>query len=313
MKEHGRRDMSILIFGHKNPDTDSVISSLVMTEFYKQQGLEATACMLGEVSLETKFILDYLNIDSPKYLEKVQPGQDVVLVDHNEFGQSVDGIEEANIIRVVDHHRVANFQTASPLDMRVMPVGCTSTILYKLFEENGLTIDKKIATLMVSAICSDTLIFKSPTTTKADEEVCRKLADEFNINLEEYGMEMLKAGTNLSAKSDSEVMSIDSKQFSVGEKLFEVAQVNTADIDELVNSRLEGLKQVMNSKITSDKLDLFILMITDIVNSNSLLIPLGNEQSITQFEDDFKVKLKDGKILLEGVVSRKKQIVPNLR
>lgn len=305
--------MSILIFGHKNPDTDSITSSLLMEEFYKQQGIEATACRLGEVSLETQYILDYLQIQPPQFIDSINPGQDVVLVDHNEFGQSVSGIEEANIIRVVDHHRIANFQTAAPLEMRVMTVGCTATIMYLLFIENNLEITQKVATLMVSAICSDTLIFKSPTSTKVDEDVCRQLASDFGIDINTYGMEMLKAGTDLSAKSDGEVMSIDSKQFSVGDKLFEVAQVNTADIDELVASRLSGLQTVMTNKISTDNLDLFILMITDIVNSNSLLVPLGNKDAIAKFENDFSVKLVDGKVLLEGVVSRKKQIVPNLK
>lgn len=305
--------MSILIFGHKNPDTDSVISSLIMEEFCRQQGIDAVACMLGEVSLETKYILDYLNVDAPKYLDKVEAGQEVILVDHNEFGQSVEGIENATILRVVDHHRVANFNTAGPLDMRLMPVGCTATIMNMLFKENGLTIDKKIATMMISAICSDTLLFKSPTTTKVDEDIARGLAAEFDIDIENYAMEMLKAGTDLSSKTDQEVMSIDSKQFSVGDRLFEVAQVNTADINELTATRLAGLVEVMEAKIANDGLGMFLLMITDIVNSNSLLVPRGNQAEIEKFEQNFNTKLENGQVLLEGVVSRKKQIVPNLK
>lgn len=305
--------MSILIFGHKNPDTDSVMSSLIMAEFCSQMNIDATACMLGAVSLESQFILDYLNIDAPKFIDSVEEGQEVILVDHNEFGQSVDGIEKATIVRVVDHHRVANFNTAAPLDMRLMPVGCTATILNMLFKENNLIIDGKTATMMVSAICSDTLLFKSPTTTQTDIDVATALAKEFEIDLDTYAMDMLKAGTDLSSKSNSEVMSIDSKQFNVGETKYEVAQVNTADIDGLVAERLDGLVEVMDAKVASDNLDLFIVMITDIVNSNSLLVPRGTEAAIVSFEESFDVKLEDGKILLEGVVSRKKQIVPNLK
>lgn len=305
--------MNILIFGHKNPDTDSIISSLIMEEYCRQQGINATACRLGEISLETQYILDYLNIEAPKLIDKVEEGQDVILVDHNEFGQSVDGIENANIIRVVDHHRVANFNTKAPLDMRVMPVGCTATIMNILFKEKNLKIDKKIATMMISAICSDTLLFKSPTTTEIDEEIARGLAAEFDINIEEYAMSMLKAGTDLSAKSDAEIMSIDSKQFAVGERLFEVAQVNTADIDELTSTRLDNLIKVMEEKIEKDNLAMFILMITDIVNSNSLLVPRGNKKEIEKFEENFNIKLEGGQVLLEGVVSRKKQVVPNLK
>ncbi|WOO86960.1 manganese-dependent inorganic pyrophosphatase [Mollicutes bacterium LVI A0039] len=305
--------MSILIFGHKNPDTDSVISSLVMEEFCRQQGVDAEACMLGEVSLETKYILDYLGVKPPRFIDKVEAGQEVIMVDHNEFGQSVNGIEDATIVRVVDHHRVANFQTASPLDMRLMPVGCTATILHMLFVENNLVIDKKIATMMISSICSDTLLFKSPTTTEVDERVARELAAKFDIDIETYGMEMLKAGTDLSAKTDDEVLSIDSKQFSVGDRLFEVAQVNTADIDELVSQRLDNLVNVMEAKIANDGLGMFLLMITDIVNSNSLLVPRGSQEEIAKFEQNFNTKLENGQVLLSGVVSRKKQIVPNLK
>lgn len=284
-----------------------------MEEFCRQQGIDAVAHMLGEVSLETKYILDYLDIDAPKYLDKVEEGQEVIMVDHNEFGQSVDGIENATIVRVVDHHRVANFNTAGPLDMRLMPVGCTATIMNMLFKENGLTIDKKTAVMMISAICSDTLLFKSPTTTEIDERVARDLAAEFDIDIETYAMEMLKAGTDLSAKTDKEVMSIDSKQFSVGDRLFEVAQVNTADIDELVATRLDRLVAVMDEKIEADGLGMFLLMVTDIVNSNSLLVPRGNQLEIEKFEQNFDTKLENGQVLLEGVVSRKKQIVPNLK
>ncbi len=305
--------MSILIFGHKNPDTDTIISSLIMEDFCQKQEIDATACRLGEVSLETQYILDYLDVKAPKLIDQVNEGQEVIMVDHNEFGQSADGIESAKIVRVVDHHRVANFNTASPLDMRLMPVGCTATILHMLYKENKIEIDRKIAVMMISAICSDTLIFKSPTTTQTDMDVARSLAAEFDIDIETYAMEMLKAGTDISAKTNQQIMSIDSKQFSVGETLYEVAQVNTADIDELVETRLEGLKKVMEEKIASDSLGLFLLMITDIVNSNSLLVPCGNEDEISKFEQNFDVKLEDGKILLEGVVSRKKQIVPNLK
>ncbi len=305
--------MKTLIFGHKNPDTDSVMSSLIMADYCEKMGIDATACMLGETSLETQYILEYLNIEAPMIIKNVDEGQKVIMVDHNEFGQSVDGIEHAIITHVVDHHRVANFNTASPLEMRLMPVGCTATVLYTLYEENNLDLENNIAIMMISAICSDTLIFKSPTTTAKDEEVARKLAKKVGIDIETYAMEMLKAGTNLSSKTDKEVMSIDSKQFTVGETLYEVAQVNTADIDGLVASRLSGFVDVMEEKIESDNLGLFLLMITDIVNSNSLLIPKGDEEAIKKFEQNFNIKLENGQVLLEGVVSRKKQIVPNLK
>lgn len=187
-----------LIFGHKSPDTDSICSSLVMEKFDKNLGFDVEAVRLGEVNKETAYVLNYLGIEAPRMIDCVEDGQAVVLVDHNEFSQSVDGIEKAKIETVVDHHRIANFQTAEPLYYRAEPVGCTSTILYKKFKEENMAIEKKEAVLMLSAIVSDTLLFKSPTCTKEDKKACEELARIAEIDINTYGLDMLKAGTDLS-------------------------------------------------------------------------------------------------------------------
>ena len=183
----------ILIFGHKSPDTDTTTSAMVMADIEQKLGNKAKACILGDINKETEYIFDYLNIEKPEFLEEIEEGQDVILVDHNEFAQSVKGIEKANILKVIDHHRISDFKTDSPLYYRAEPVGCTGTILYSLYKEYGFEIDRTNAILMLSAIISDTLLFKSPTCTKQDREVAEKLASIANIDIEEYGMNMLKA------------------------------------------------------------------------------------------------------------------------
>ena len=164
------------VFGHKSPDSDSITSSLVMTNLENELGNR-----LGNINKETEFILDYLGIEAPELLESVEDGANVILVDHNSPAESVDNLENANILKVVDHHKLA-LETSYPLFLRFEPVGCTETILCKLYEENGVEITKEIATLMLSAIISDTLLLKSPTTTDDDKLAVEKLAEITTAN-----------------------------------------------------------------------------------------------------------------------------------
>ncbi len=161
----------ILVFGHKNPDTDAICSSLVMADLQtKIRGEEVISCRLGNLNEETKYALNYFKVEEPKLIEKVDEGQRVILVDHNEFTQSVEGIEKAKIEAVVDHHRINNFKTSEPLFYYAQPVGCTSTVLFELYNTNNIKIEQQIAGLMLSAIISDTLLLKSPTTTDKDKK-----------------------------------------------------------------------------------------------------------------------------------------------
>lgn len=298
----------ILVFGHKNPDTDSITASYIMANLQNKLGNNAKACRLGNLNKETQFIFNYLNIEIPELIENVEE-RDVILVDHNEFSQSAEGVDKANIKMVVDHHRIANFQTAEPLYYRAEPVGCTSTILAKLYKENGVEITKEIAILMISAIVSDTLLFKSPTCTKEDENTARSLATKFGLDIETYGLEMLKAGTDLSDLSAEELINLDAKPFNMNGKNVKIAQVSTASIEDMMQ-RQEEIEKAMNAEIEENSLDLFFVAITDIINSNSQVIALGKEVELV--EKAFGVKLENNNAFLEGVVSRKKQIVPVL-
>lgn len=303
-------DNKVLIFGHKNPDTDSICSSLIMEKLAKKINVEAKAVRLGNLNKETEYVLKFLNLEVPELIEKVSEGQNVILVDHNEAAQSVDGRDDAKVLAVVDHHRIADFKTLEPLYYLAKPYGCTATILFELYKQNGVEIDKTIGTLMLSAIVSDTLLLKSPTCTEKDVEAVKELENITGLKADEYGLEMLKAGTDLSTYSGTEVINLDAKEFSSDTKKFIVAQVNTADIDD-VFSRREELEFAMEKEIADRKLNFFVFVITDIINTNSKIIALGSDKSVV--EEAFNKKLDEfDSMMLEGVVSRKKQIAPVL-
>lgn len=297
----------ILVFGHKSPDTDSIMSSIAMANLLQKQGKEAKAFRLGNINKETEYALNYFNIPAPELLNKVSENDKLILVDHNEFTQSVDGIETANIEMVVDHHRICNFQTTNPLTYIALPVGCSSTILYQLYSISNINIDEKIAGLMLSAIISDTLLFKSPTCTKKDIDAAKALANIANIDLETYGLDMLKAGTDLSSFTAEEIIDLDAKEFNVGDTKIEISQVNTASIDDVLKMQ-DALESAMKNTIKNKNLNLFMLAITDIINSNSKVLVLGDRTDIV--EKGYNVKLENNTALLKGVVSRKKQMVP---
>lgn len=296
----------ILIFGHKNPDTDTICSSIVKEILDKKEGKQnVKAVRLGKINKETEYALNYLKIEAPELIEKVEEGEKVILIDHNEFSQSAEGIEKAKIVEVIDHHRIANFQTVEPLYYTAKPYGCTSTILYNEFVRKNIEIERKEAILMLSAIISDTLLFKSPTCTKYDIEAAKKLAEIANINIEEYGLEMLKAGTDLDEYSEEELINLDAKSLEKNGVKYVIAQINTVSIEDVLK-RQSKLEEAINNEINKKGLNLFVLAITDILNSNSEIIALGNRVDIIEKS----CKLENNTALLEGVVSRKKQLLP---
>ncbi|MCI8759706.1 MAG: manganese-dependent inorganic pyrophosphatase [Clostridia bacterium] len=299
----------VLIFGHKNPDTDSICSSMVQETLNKKTGWKAKAVRLGKINKETQFVLDFIKEEAPKLIEKVEEGQEVILVDHNEFSQSIEGIEKATIRMVTDHHKIANFETSEPLYYIAKPYGCTATILYEEFKTFNCKIEKREAILMASAIISDTLLLKSPPTTRFDKEALEQLAPIAGIDINEYGLKMLKAGTDLDDFSPKELTNIDAKVFEKEGTKFEIAQVNTVSIEDVLKRENE-LKAVINQTIEEKGLSLFVLAITDILNSNSEIIALGEKTGVIKVA--FGKELENDKAFLEGVVSRKKQILPNI-
>ena len=303
-------EKEVFIFGHKNPDTDSICASLVSERLNKKNGWNCTvAKRLGKVNKETQYVLDYLKIDAPEMLDKVEEGQAVCLVDHNEFNQSVEGIENAKILSVTDHHRISNFETSEPLYYTAKPYGCTCTILFEEYKRLGHEINKEEAILMASSIISDTLLLKSPTTTDYDKKALEELGKIAEIDVEKYGLEMLKAGTDLDDFSEAELVNLDAKNLDKDGNKFVIAQVNTVSIEDLL-VRQQQLESAMNSEVEKKGLKLFVLAITDILNSNSEIIALGDRTDAV--EKAFDVKLENNRAFLPGVVSRKKQLLPNI-
>ncbi|MCJ7842425.1 manganese-dependent inorganic pyrophosphatase [Lederbergia sp. NSJ-179] len=299
-----------LIFGHKNPDTDTICSALVYADVKTRLGFEVEPVRLGDINGETQFALDYFQIEAPRFVEAVaDEANEVILVDHNERQQSASDIEKVKITEVIDHHRIANFETSDPLYFRAEPVGCTATILKKIYHEKGLEIDRKMAGLMLSAIISDSLLFQSPTCTEEDIAAAKELATIAGVDPEGYGMEMLKAGADVSGKSTDELIALDAKEFTMGNAKVEIAQVNAVGVEEVL-ARKEEIEAALNRVVDDKGLDLFLFVVTDILTNDSTAIAVG--QAANSVEQAFNVQLDQRKAVLKGVVSRKKQIVPPL-
>ncbi|HFU4635779.1 TPA: manganese-dependent inorganic pyrophosphatase, partial [Streptococcus pyogenes] len=302
----------ILVFGHQNPDTDAIASSYAF-DYLSQKafGLDTEVVALGTPNEETAFALDYFGVEAPRVVEsaKAQGSEQVILTDHNEFQQSIADIREVEVYGVVDHHRVANFETANPLYMRVEPVGSASSIVYRMFKENGIEVPKAIAGMLLSGLISDTLLLKSPTTHVSDHLVAEELAELAEVNLEDYGMALLKAGTNLASKSEVELIGIDAKTFELNGNAVRVAQVNTVDISEVLE-RQEAIEAAIKDAMAAEGYSDFVLMITDIVNSNSEILAIG--ANMDKVEAAFNFTLDNNHAFLAGAVSRKKQVVPQL-
>ncbi|WP_058302656.1 manganese-dependent inorganic pyrophosphatase [Gorillibacterium timonense] len=300
----------ILIFGHKNPDTDSICSALAYADLKTSLGFAVEPVRLGNINGETQFALDTFGVEAPRLIESVEGATSgVILVDHNERQQSANGIESVQVKEVIDHHRISNFETSGPLYYRAEPVGCTSTILFKLYKEKGVAVPAKIAGLMLSAILSDSLLFKSPTCTDEDRAAAKELAEIAGVDAEVYGLQMLKAGADLSKKTIAELLSLDAKEFNMGASKVEIAQVNAVDTNDILSRQAE-LEDALSRTIQDKDLDLFVFVVTDILKNDSTALVLG--RAAHAVEKAFGVTLADNKAVLKGVVSRKLQVVPVL-
>ena len=285
----------IYITGHKNPDTDTIMSALVAEYLYTHLGYNVEAIKQGELNPETKFAIEKTGLRIPNTITKLTKSSRVILVDHNNPMESLENITELNITNIIDHHAI-KLDLGSPTYVRTEPVGCTATILFKMFRENSIEIPKNIALAMLSAIISDSLLFKSPTCTDEDKKVASELEKIAGINKEEYGMEMLKAGTDLSSYSIEEILNIDRKTAVYGNYKASINQVMTADVKETLKLK-EELEAGMQKMIENENLDLFMLLITDIINSDSTVIALGNKTEAV--EKGYNVTLNNNMAVLK--------------
>jgi manganese-dependent inorganic pyrophosphatase len=298
----------IYVFGHKNPDTDSICAAIAYAYLKNKLGFEAKPFRLGEINNETKLVLSKFNVEVPELLSSVE-GKDVILVDHNEFEQSADGIEKANIIEIIDHHKM-KFSWDKPIYILTMPLGSTCTIIAKLFSQHSIEIPKELAGIMLSAILSDTVIFKSPTTTEEDKKIAEKLAEIAGISdITAWGVEMFKAKSEVASKSARELICGDCKLYDFNGKKVLIGQIEVVD-DKEVLERKEELLEEMEKIKEEENLYGVVLMITDIMKAGSTLLVVA--ESLEPFEKAFNVKFEENSIWLPCVMSRKKQIVPPL-
>ena len=297
----------VYIFGHMNPDTDSICSAIVYAQYKRSKGLKARAARIGELNPETKFVLDYFSVDEPELIEDVR-GRKVILVDHNEFSQSAKGIEEAEILEVIDHHKI-KFSYGKPIFFLSKPLGSTATIIAEILLNEGYEIDGKVAGLLLAAILSDTVVFKSITTTATDKEIAKKLGEIAGIeDIEKFGIEIKKAKASIRGLDSEDVIYSDFKDFIFSGKKVGIGQVEIVDTSEVEEMR-EKLLEKMNEILKAKGYELLILMITNIIECGSELLVVGNTDMVKKA---FGKEVKDNAIYLEGVMSRKSEVVPKL-
>ncbi len=275
--------MTTLIFGHQSPDTDAITCAITFAEYQRQAGnTDVEAVALGEPNAETKFALDYFKQSVPRVIKTAANETDsVMLVDHNEAQQSVPDRDQVTVQYVVDHHRVANFETDAPVNICMETLGSCNSVIFHMYKEAGFKISPQIAGLMASGLISDTLLLKSPTTTDEDRRIFAELQELAGIDLNEYGLKMLKAGTNLSARSDQDLIDGDAKSFDMNGTNVRIDQINTVDLNEIYD-RQSAIQDAMKAEADKEGYDLFLVIATDILNSNSVGFVIGDRSKVEE-------------------------------
>lgn len=305
----------IFVIGHKSPDTDTIGAALSYAYLKQQLGVDAVAKRCGELNKESKFALDYFKVEAPELITNVarkdpaDEKQKMILVDHNESKQCVDGIEDADIVEVIDHHRLGDLETEVPIFILIRPVGCVNTIIYDLYKQNNVVPSKEIAGMMLSAIISDTVLFRSPTTTDEDKKAVEELAKIAGVDYEAYGMDMLKAGADISDYPAEKLAHNDTKEFEAGDKIFTVGQISVMDIAPIEAKKADIVAALNQTKAEKGYAASF-LMVTNILTENTDLWFTDGDGHYA--EAAFGKTAENGKVFLPGVMSRKKQVTPFL-
>lgn len=299
------------IYGHLNPDTDSICSALVLADYLKQTGSKniVIPCRVGELNKETKYALNKFNATEPQLIIDPSEADEVILVDHNEPSQSLN-FKNAKVVGLIDHHAISGFYTKDPINIITKPIGCTSTILYELYKSNGIEISYKIAGLMVSAIISDTLLLKSAITTQDDIDAVGNLSAKYKIPVEDYGRELLSVGSDVSDLTEEQIIKLDSKSYEVNGYNIQIAFLNSVDVESFLKQRKSKLLNEINKFNIENKKQLFTLVIVDIFNFNSTVLASGEYVNVV--EKAFNVTLVDNEAFLKGITSRKKQVYPKI-
>ena len=304
--------MVLQVFGHKSPDTDSTGSPIIWAWYLSEiQGIPAQANLLGEPNNEALFMLQHWQLDKPEIISEVAPGAPVVIVDTNNPAELPDAINQADIRAVIDHHKlVGGLETKAPIDIIIRPLACTATIMHDLMGADAAKMPRAVKGAMLSCILSDTLAFRSPTTTDHDRALAEALAEELSVDLSEYAAQMFAAKSDVSAFSDVELLRMDSKSFPVGDQTFRVSVLETT-APHVVLARKAALMAAMGPVALEDNVDQVLLFVVDILAEEAtLLVPNEAVKSIA--EKSFDVCVDGDSVVLPGVMSRKKQIVPQL-
>ncbi len=305
--------MTIKVFGHKSPDTDSTGSPIIWAWYLNEcRKTPAEARLLGEPNSEALFVLSRWNLDKPEFLEDVGEGDTCVIVDTNNVAELPAGVNDANVTEIIDHHLLqGGLSTKGPINITVRPVACTATIMHDLMGEDAAKMPEPVKGAMLSCILSDTLEFRSPTTTDVDRQLAEQLAGELGLSIPDYAAEMFAAKSDVSSYSDAELLRMDSKAYEVEGTKLRVSVLETTSPGTVL-SRKQGLMDDMVTIAEEDGVDQVLFFLVDILSEESILF-VPNELVKTMAEKSFGVSVEGDLVTLPGVVSRKKQIIPALK
>ncbi|MDY6776562.1 MAG: manganese-dependent inorganic pyrophosphatase [Candidatus Nanohaloarchaea archaeon] len=296
------------VVGHEQPDTDTVVSAIAYSKLQQSSGRDSVAVRAGELNPETEFVLERFDVGEPELMEDAS-GESIILVDHNVYSQAVDGMEDADVRQIIDHHRLGDIETSEPIYVRIEPVGSTATIITDMYREAGVEITRKVAGLLLSGLLSDTVVLRSPTTTDVDRRVAEELADVAGVDIEEYGKELLSKKSELGEKSPREMVLGDFKEYDWGGETFGIGQVETVEPEKVLEQKEEVL-EAMRDVVDERGYPLLVLLVTDLLEEHTEAFVVGKEAS--RFENALDVEIQESQASLPGVMSRKKQVVPPL-
>ena len=300
--------MSAIIIGHKNPDSDSIVAAIACADLYAKRGLDVVAAAQGNPAPETAFILERFGLKAPEVMTSVA-GRDVYVVDYSDLAQAPDDFANCNLKGIVDHHKLGDMTSSSPVEAVVMPVGCTNTILKRMYDYLGFAPSKEIAGAMLCAILSDTVIFKSPTCTEADKKAAAELAAIAGINdIAALGMELFTAKSAVKGVSARDLIMRDFKDFNMSGHKVGIGQLELVDI-AILEDRIPKLVEELG-KMKAEGRHTAMLLLTDIMKEGSVLLMASDDPA--KVAGAWGKTLGKGNVWLEGVMSRKKQVVPNL-
>ena len=304
--------MTTLVFGHKSPDTDSTGSPLIWEWFLNHSGMDAKAALLGEPNTEAAFVAKRWGFELPAIITDVDDNQSCVIVDTNNPAELPANIKNADVLAIIDHHKLAGgLETKNPINITIRPLACTATIMHQMMGAAAADMPEGIKGLMLSCILSDTLAFRSPTTTEVDKVLAEALSADLGIDVNAYAGEMFEAKSDVSAYSDAELLRMDSKEYGVDDKKFRVSVLETT-APQIILDRKASLMETMTTVAEEDGVDQVLLFVVDILNEEAtLLVP--NDLVKTVAEKSFDATVEGDSVVLPGIMSRKKQIIPNLK